>query len=85
MIAEFESLRKASIDLYATLNDDDLARTARHAELGLVTLGELIHEWAAHDLMHTVQGERALMQPFSAGCGPWRSYFTDHLAKPASQ
>lgn len=84
MIAEFEMLRKSSLDLLATLNEDDLARTAMHAELGLVTLGELIHEWAAHDLMHTVQSERALMQPFIAGCGPWRSYFTDHLAKSAS-
>jgi hypothetical protein len=28
--------------------------------------------------MHTVQGERALMQPFIAGCGAWQSYFTAH-------
>ena len=81
---EFDALRTASLELLATLTDADLTRTARHAELGTVTLSELIHEWAAHDLMHTVQGERALMQPFIAGCGPWRSYFTDHVAKPAS-
>jgi DinB family protein len=85
LMDDFDALRTASLDLLATLTGDDLARTARHAELGTVTLSELIHEWAAHDLMHTVQGERALMQPFIAGCGPWRSYFTDHLAKPASQ
>jgi hypothetical protein len=42
----------------------------RHAELGLVTLDELIHEWAAHDLMHIIQRERALMQPYIADCGP---------------
>ena len=84
LVEEFNGLRKASLVLLATLTDADLTRTARHADLGQVTLGELLHEWAAHDLMHTVQGERALMQPFIAGCGPWRSYFTDHLAKPAS-
>jgi hypothetical protein len=28
--------------------------------------------------MHTVQAERALMQPFVAGSGPWRGYFADH-------
>lgn len=83
-VDEFETLRAGSLALLATLTEDDLGRTARHAELGPVTLGELIHEWAAHDLMHTVQGERALMQPFIAGCGPWRTYFTDHLVKPAS-
>ena len=37
----------------------DLPHTAKHAELGIVMLGELIHECAAHDLSHTVQGERA--------------------------
>jgi hypothetical protein len=81
---EFAALRSASLELLATLNEDDLGRTAKHAALGQVTLGQMLHEWAAHDLMHTVQGERALMQPFIAGVGPWRSYFTDHLAKPAS-
>ena len=62
-----------------------MARTARHAELGPVTLAQLLHEWAAHDLMHTVQAERALMQPFLAGVGPWRGYFTDHLAVGAAE
>jgi hypothetical protein len=28
--------------------------------------------------MHTVQAERALMQPFVHGTGPWRPYFHDH-------
>jgi hypothetical protein len=32
--------------------------------------------------MHTVQAERALMQPFIQGCGPWQVYFTDHLPRP---
>jgi hypothetical protein len=82
LVEEFAAMRKASLDLLATLSEDDLARTARHAALGRVTLSEMIHEWAAHDLMHTVQGERALMQPFIAGVGPWRSYFTDHLVQP---
>jgi hypothetical protein len=85
LVEEFAVSRNSSVELLATLTEDDLSRAARHPELGQVTLSELIHEWAAHDLMHTVQGERALMQPFIADCGPWRSYFTDHLAKPASQ
>jgi hypothetical protein len=54
---------------------------ARHQELGIVCLNELLHEWAAHDLMQTVQAERALLQPFIQGCGPWQSYFEDHVAR----
>jgi len=78
---EFASLREASLELFDQLTQSDLSRQARHQELGLVTMSELLHEWAAHDLMHTVQAERALMQPFIQGCEPWRSYFIDHIVE----
>ena len=77
---DFDQLRQASLILFAQLMPADLTRRVRHKELGPVTLSELLHEWAAHDLMHTVQAERALMQPFIKQCGPWHSYFTDHIA-----
>ncbi len=77
---EFAALRTESVALVATLTSADLERRSRHAELGIVTMSELLHEWAGHDLMHTVQAERALMQPFIDGCGPWRGYFADHVA-----
>jgi DinB superfamily len=75
---EFARLRKDSLIELDRVNVQDLSRTAQHSELGTVTLGELLHEWAAHDLMHTVQAERAIMQPFILGSGPWRRYFQDH-------
>jgi len=78
LAAEFTSLRVRSLALLKTLNESDLARTAQHPELGLVTLEQMLQEWAGHDLNHTIQAERALMQPFIAGCGPWRKYFADH-------
>ncbi len=77
---EFARLRAASLELLSRVGRDDLGRKARHQELGIVSLGEMINEWAGHDLMHTVQGERAIMQVFIRGCGPWRTYFTDHVA-----
>jgi methylmalonyl-CoA/ethylmalonyl-CoA epimerase len=78
--AEFAILRADSLRLFDTLAPGDLERQAIHQELGPVTLSQLVHEWAGHDLMHTVQAERALMQPFIDGCGPWQSYFADHVA-----
>jgi hypothetical protein len=78
---EFASLRATNLELFGQITQSDLARQARHQELGLVTMSELLHEWAAHDLMHTVQAERALMQPFIQGCEPWRSYFKDHIVE----
>ena len=78
LAAEFASLRAASLDLLKTLQPADLARTALHPELGEVTLEQLLQEWGAHDLNHTIQAEQALMQPFISGCGPWRKYFSEH-------
>ncbi len=83
LAAEFERLRAGSLVLLSKVGTGDLKRTARHQELGVVTLGEMIHEWAGHDLMHTIQGERALLQPFIEGCGPWKRYFADHVVPPS--
>ncbi len=79
LAAEFSRLRNQSLLELDRVTLADLTQTARHSELGIVTLSELLHEWAGHDLMHTVQAERALMQPFIRGCGPWQPYFADHV------
>jgi hypothetical protein len=81
MAAHFTRMRKDSLASLAAITPDNLKRRARHAELGMVSLDEMVHEWAAHDLNHTVQAERAVMQPFILGSGPWQVYFQDHLAK----
>ena len=78
LASEFASLRQASFAVLERVTPQDFDRTSEHSELGTVTLGQLLHEWAAHDLTHTVQAERAVMQPFIRGCGPWRSFFQDH-------
>ena len=81
LAAEFARLRADGLQALEAVTLADLPRQARHQELGIVSLSELLHEWAAHDLMHTVQAERALMQPFIQGCGPWHHYFQDHIAR----
>jgi len=80
LAAELAAMRAENLQLLETLTASDLDRTAVHGSLGKVTLGEMLAEWAAHDLMHTVQAERALMQPFIQRCGPWDVFFTDHIA-----
>ncbi len=80
-VAEFSRLRSEGLAVLARVKPEDLGRRGKHPELGTVTLSELLHEWAAHDFNHTVQAERALMQPFIQGCGPWQVYFTDHIVK----
>lgn len=84
LAAEFARLRAESLQALSRIELGDLGRKARHQELGIVTMGEMVNEWAGHDLNHTVQAERAIMQPFVRGCGPWQKYFSDHLVRADS-
>lgn len=74
----FARLRADSLQLLEQVTEDDLTRTANHSKLGPVTLSETLNTWAAHDLMHTVQAERSLMQPFIGASGALRFRFRDH-------
>jgi uncharacterized damage-inducible protein DinB len=78
LVAAFARYRQESLGLLKQVNDDDLERTVQHPKFGTVTLAELLNTWAAHDLNHTIQAERALIQPFMLDCGGWRSFFRDH-------
>ncbi len=78
LVAVFAQARQESLVLLQNVKDSDLERTVQHPQFGIVTLAQMLQTWAAHDLMHTVQAERALMQPFMLSCGPWRVFFRDH-------
>lgn len=75
---DFTVKRSSGLTALKKIKPTDLDRTSHHAELGLVTLLQMVNEWAGHDLNHTMQAERALMQPFIDGCGAWSVYFKDH-------
>ncbi|MGI8486783.1 MAG: DinB family protein [Thermomicrobiales bacterium] len=83
LLAQFRASRAKSLDMLAGLKEEELERTANHEQFGSVSLQELLNEWAGHDLMHMVQAEQPVMQPFIAGCGKWRGFFACHdvLAK----
>jgi hypothetical protein len=78
---EFALLRQESLLLLKQVTPDDLERRALHAEYGMVSMSEFLHHIAAHDLMHTVQAEQAMMQPLIKACGPWDVNYSAHLAK----
>jgi hypothetical protein len=80
---EFARLRAVNLPLLDSVTEADFARPGTHPALGPVTFGQMLNVWAGHDLMHTVQAERALMQPFIAATGAWRgAFFTDHDVDP---
>jgi uncharacterized damage-inducible protein DinB len=78
LAAAFARLRGAGLALLDVVTENELALAVHHPEYGEVRLGEMLHYWAAHDLMHTVQAERALMQAFIPETGAWRVMLADH-------
>jgi hypothetical protein len=82
MAQGFRQMRADSLQLLSGIEEVALERRGKHPELGEVSLGELLNEWAAHDLVHTMQAERAMMQPFLQRVGPWRKFFQEHLFEP---
>jgi uncharacterized damage-inducible protein DinB len=77
LVTAFAAERQPNEALLAKLAAADLERSSHHPEYGTITLGGLISLWAAHDLQHTVQAEKALMQAFIPHTGAWRWEFVD--------
>lgn len=81
IVGELASLRNGTLALIATLTPYDLDREAVHSAYGRLTLAQMLHYYPAHDLTHLVQIERALIQPFLPGVGPWAGNIEDILMR----
>ena len=58
------------------LSDADLSRTGRHPEFGVVTLGQHLSTWVAHDLGHISQIVRVMARQYTDAVGPWKAYLS---------
>ena len=78
LLDTFGRLRTGSLDRLAALGltDADLARRGRHPEFGVVTLGQHLSTWVAHDLGHVGQVVRVMARQYSEAVGPWRAYLS---------
>jgi DinB superfamily len=76
LLDELAALRRENLRELAALHitDADLDRRGRHPELGVVTLGQLLATWVAHDLDHVMQIARVLARQYTDAVGPWRAY-----------
>ena len=76
LLDEFALLRRENLrELTALgLTGGDLERRGRHPAFGVVTMGQLLATWVAHDLDHVVQISRVLARQYSDAVGPWRAY-----------
>ena len=78
LLDTFERLRAGNLARVHEfgLTDADLARRGRHPEFGVVTLGQHLATWVAHDLSHINQVVRVMARQYSDAVGPWRAYLS---------
>jgi DinB superfamily len=55
LLAEFEYLRRGSIELLRSLTPAQLTRGGKHPQVTRLTVNDLIHEWVHHDGNHLRQ------------------------------
>src|SRR5579872_2233126 len=69
--AHFEEQRDTNIEDLRKLPAGSENRVALHREAGEITLGQMLHEWALHDLGHVRQvAELVRARKYLAGAGP---------------
>lgn len=74
-LSRFAFTRKELVQFLRTLPPDIGARTAQHSQLGLITLEQMLNEWASHDLGHIRQiAELYRARAFHPHAGPFAAY-----------
>ncbi len=68
---QFEEQREDNVNLLRELPAEAGSRVALHREAGEITLSQMLHEWALHDLGHIRQiAELVRARKYLAGAGP---------------
>lgn len=78
LLDEFAAVRRQSLEQLERLRltSTDLARTGRHPEFGVVTLGQHLATWVVHDFTHINQIVRVMAKQYGEAVGPWRAYLS---------
>jgi DinB superfamily len=72
----FEEQREDNVSFLATLPLRVAGKTGKHANLGTITLGQLMNEWAFHDLGHIRQiAEIARAVVYHPNMGPFAALY----------
>jgi DinB superfamily len=69
--AHFEDQREINVELLRGLPAEASGRKALHRSAGEITLSQMLHEWALHDIGHVRQiAELVRARRYLAGAGP---------------
>jgi uncharacterized damage-inducible protein DinB len=78
LLDDFAAARERSLARLASLGltEVDLARRGRHPQFGVVTMGQHLATWVAHDLNHVGQIVRVMAGQYAEAVGPWREFLS---------
>ena len=76
LISTFENLRYKNLAILSenALQEADYLRKAKHPELGIVNLRQLLSTWVTHDLNHLGQIAEVMARQYKREVGPWKVY-----------
>ena len=74
-LTRFATTRRSIVAFVKSIPASAGARTAKHSELGTITLSQMLNEWASHDLGHLRQiAELYRDYAFHPYSGPFQKY-----------
>lgn len=73
LVERFDEARQQSLGRLSALRFD-AGRPGLHAELGPVTMGQLLAAWTVHDLNHLGQIVKTMAKQYRSAIGPWRRF-----------
>jgi hypothetical protein len=79
LVAQFEALRTETLEVLEQVKEEHFDIQIVHPRMGVMTLHNMLSYWGGHDLMHLIQIEQAVMQPFIPDSGPWQINFAKHI------
>jgi hypothetical protein len=71
----FEEQREDNVVWLTALPARVASRSAQHQELGKITLGQLLNDWAFHDLGHIRQIAEVVRALLYSNIGPFQKYY----------
>lgn len=75
LLGEFTFRRARNLELVNRLSAEDLMRVGEHDEAGEITIYNVVHQWAYHDLMHLKQIASMLQTSLIEGMGNTRRFY----------
>ena len=74
LLNDFERVRGEDVELLRGLSGQEMARAGEHAEAGEITVSDLAHYCAVHDMMHLQQIARMLLTQIAGSVGNMGRY-----------